>query len=146
MTLCTSPGGADQQPKIRRLSPHSHDRPSPPPAMSSTRKPIRLALLVCDTLMQSILDAHGAYPEIFDALLRASAPAGVAYELTPYDVVDAMTYPPLDAPLDGMLLTGSSARLRAMADAHVLIAGRGECIREYRVDRQARRLRRTRDP
>jgi hypothetical protein len=71
----------------------------------------RLALLVCDTPLHTVVAAHGDYTPIFNALLRASVPQGVTYELKPYDVVRAMEYPPQDAEMDGILLTGSGAYL-----------------------------------
>jgi hypothetical protein len=80
-------------------------------AVMSAPKHFRLALLVCDTLMPTVAAAHGEYAPIFDALLRASVPQRVTYDLKPYDVVRAMEYPPEDAEMDGVLLTGSGASL-----------------------------------
>jgi GMP synthase-like glutamine amidotransferase len=70
---------------------------------------LRLALLVCDTPVPAVVEAHGKYPEIYDAWLTASNVAGVPYELTPFDVVNhPETYPNPDE-FDGIILTGSGS-------------------------------------
>jgi hypothetical protein len=73
----------------------------------STHRPLRLALLLCDTPLPAVLAEHGNYTLIFDELLRASMPAGATYVLSSYDVVHKMEYPPPDEEWDGVLLTGS---------------------------------------
>jgi hypothetical protein len=79
--------------------------------MSSSKS---IALLVCDTPMDSIKDEHGDYSVMFTGLLRtAAAQLGLAPDvvtLDAYDVVGAMAYPTeeqLDR-YDGVLITGSS--------------------------------------
>ncbi|KAJ7864993.1 class I glutamine amidotransferase-like protein [Mycena olivaceomarginata] len=78
--------------------------------MSSSKS---IALLVCDTPMDSIKDEHGDYSVMFTGLLRtAAAQLGLAPDavaLDAYDVVGAMAYPTeeqLDR-YDGVLITGS---------------------------------------
>jgi hypothetical protein len=73
-------------------------------------QPYRLAVLLCDTPLPSVQPQHGAtYHPIFDALLKASVPEGITYELAPYDVVTEMAYPTEQEmeEMDGVLLTGS---------------------------------------
>jgi hypothetical protein len=79
--------------------------------MSSSKS---IALLVCDTPMDSIKDEHGDYSVMFTGLLRTAAVqlglAPDAVALHAYDVVGAMAYPTeeqLDR-YDGVLITGSS--------------------------------------
>jgi hypothetical protein len=67
----------------------------------------RIAVLLCDTPLPSVVATHGAYDSIFDTLLKAAAPEGVSYDLSSYDVVNEMVYPPVDAEFDAVLLTGS---------------------------------------
>lgn len=74
---------------------------------SSTRNPIRIALLVCDTPLPDVIATHGRYDTIFGTLLAASVPAGVQYTMNAYDVVTKMEYPSHDEKLDGIILTGS---------------------------------------
>jgi hypothetical protein len=69
--------------------------------------PLRLALLLCDTPLPSVLSEHGNYHAIFNDFLRASAPTGTTYTLESYDVVGEMQYPLLDEHWDAILLTGS---------------------------------------
>lgn len=72
--------------------------------MSSTSGP-RLALLVCDTPLPSIVAAQGAYPIIFTTWLLASARRDMKLQLDPYDVVHK-EYPDPEK-YDGILITGS---------------------------------------
>lgn len=71
----------------------------------------RLALLLCDTPLPTVVAQHGDYTRIFEALLKASAPSDVNFDLTSYDVVHKMEYPPDQDELDGVLLTGSGEAL-----------------------------------
>ncbi|KZP28051.1 class I glutamine amidotransferase-like protein [Athelia psychrophila] len=74
--------------------------------------PIRIALLICDTPMASVVQAYGAYHAIYTAILTRSLPEGVPadrFVLDPYDVQHTMAYP---ADLDGydaVMLTGSKS-------------------------------------
>lgn len=67
----------------------------------------RLALLVCDTPLPSIVAAQGAYPIIFTTWLVASASRDMKLQLDPYDVVHN-EYPDPEQ-YDGILITGSAA-------------------------------------
>lgn len=91
---------------------------SPPPtttttaaAMGSTSdKPLRLAILLCDTPQPGTLARVGNYEAVFSALLTdACAPETLQSQLTitAHDVVnDLDSYPALDD-IDALLLTGS---------------------------------------
>ncbi|KAJ7621174.1 class I glutamine amidotransferase-like protein [Roridomyces roridus] len=73
-----------------------------------------IALLVCDTPIPSVKQAHGTYHEFFTSLLQQSAKAlGISddacFTLDAYDVVNDMAYPPEDKAYDGILITGSKA-------------------------------------
>jgi len=74
--------------------------------------PIRIALLICDTPLPSVVQSYGEYHSIFTALLTRSLPEGVSkdsFALDPYDVEHKMEYP---ADLDGydaIMLTGSKS-------------------------------------
>lgn len=71
----------------------------------------RLALLVCDTPIPSVVSTHGEYPAIFTRLLNASLPARskVEFELDAFDVVDKGEYPTEKAlkGYRGIIITGS---------------------------------------
>jgi hypothetical protein len=71
----------------------------------------RLALLVCDTPLPTVIAQHGDYTRIFETLLKASAPSNVNFDMVSYDVVHKMEYPPDEDKLDGVLLTGSGEAL-----------------------------------
>lgn len=80
-------------------------------AMGSTSdKPIRLAILLCDTPQPGTLARVGNYEAVFSALLKdACAPDTLQSQLTitAHDVVnDLDSYPSLDD-VDALLLTGS---------------------------------------
>ena len=70
---------------------------------------LRLALLVCDTLMPAVVEAHGNHPEIYDTWLKASNVAGVPYQLTPFDVVNHPEVYPNPEEIDAVILTGSGS-------------------------------------
>lgn len=75
---------------------------------------IKLALLLCDTPIPSVLAEHGNYTSIFTNLLRDSLPkdSGYDFQLDPYDVRGKMEYPE-ESLLDGedgykaVIMTGS---------------------------------------
>lgn len=89
--------------------------------------PIRIALLICDTPLDSVVKSYGEYHAIFTALLTRSLPEGVPadrFVLDPYDVEHKMRYPadPDLKEYDAMMLTGSSACAFAAA-ARTLLQG-----------------------
>jgi hypothetical protein len=69
--------------------------------------PIRLALFLCDTPIQPVLDVDGDYTKIFDDLLRKSAPSNVTYIMDSFDVRNKMEYPKDIDQYNGIILTGS---------------------------------------
>lgn len=72
--------------------------------------PVRIALLVCDTLMDEVAALHGQLPAIFDRWLRAAAPAPPTdFTLDAFDAV-AEQFPDL-AKYDALIITGSSAHM-----------------------------------
>ncbi|GJE98213.1 class I glutamine amidotransferase-like protein [Phanerochaete sordida] len=71
--------------------------------------PIRLALLLCDTPIQPVVDEHGDYTRIFDKLFRDSCPPGVTYVMDSFDVRNKMEYPEDIDQYDGLVMTGSAA-------------------------------------
>lgn len=98
---------------LRLALPYFH--PSPwnfqPQAMATK---LKLALLLCDTPMPSVLAEHGDYTSIFTNLFRNSLPkdAGIDFQLDPYDVRGKLEYPE-DSQFEGedaykaVILTGS---------------------------------------
>lgn len=73
--------------------------------------PIRIALLICDTPLDSVVKSYGEYHSIFSALLTRSLPEGVSkdsFVLDPYDVEHKMQYPTDLGEYDAIMLTGSS--------------------------------------
>ncbi|KAI0030093.1 class I glutamine amidotransferase-like protein [Vararia minispora EC-137] len=72
----------------------------------------RIALLVTDTPMPSIVKAHGDYEAIFTRLFEVSKPQDVPrFRLDAFDVRNKMEYPP-ESILDeymGIVITGSAA-------------------------------------
>ena len=73
-----------------------------------------LALLVCEVLGPELVDNHGHYSMIFDRLFRSSLPDKFPdYTMHPYDVRNAMEYPPMDTldTYDGIIITGSGNAL-----------------------------------
>ena len=77
---------------------------------SSLLMVLRLALLVCDTPVPAVVEAHGEYPKIYDTWLKASNVAGVPYKLTPFDVVNHPETYPHPEEFDAIILTGSGSR------------------------------------
>ena len=73
---------------------------------------LRLALLICDTPIQPVLDSHGDYHAIFLKHLKAALPdPSLDFTLDPYNVVQAAPdFNPSD--YDGIVITGSSKRSR----------------------------------
>lgn len=74
--------------------------------------PFRLAILECDTPIDSVRKRYGSYGNVFVNILKPaleSHPSKSAIEpvFTSWDVVDKQEYPDL-AQVDGILLTGSS--------------------------------------
>jgi len=69
---------------------------------------IRLALLICDTPIPTVLETHGDYLAIFTRFFRESLPDPLV-ELTMegFDVVHTQDYPSLDIGYDGVVITGS---------------------------------------
>lgn len=71
---------------------------------------IRVAILECDTPIESVRSQRGTYGDLFEGLLRAgSKQAGVKQDLvlSKWDVVTKQSYPdPKD--VEAILLTGSS--------------------------------------
>lgn len=86
--------------------------------MSSNKRQIKIALLLCDTPIPTVLSTHGTYVDIFRNLLQASLPpsAEVDFTLDGFDVVVAQDYPDLGededstGDYDGVLITGSGGR------------------------------------
>ena len=76
--------------------------------------PLRIAVLECDTPLDSIRGRYGGYGRIFKALLEAGAindprlsvQPNHGLEITKFDVVGTEQYPNLDD-IDAVLLTGS---------------------------------------
>lgn len=69
--------------------------------------PLRVALLVCDTPVQPVVDEFGGYPEIYQRWLDASKPDETAFHMKPFDIVnDIDNYPDPDN-YEGIILTGS---------------------------------------
>lgn len=77
------------------------------------RPPLRIAVLECDTPVDSVKAKYGKYGDIFETLLRRSAAAlgnlnaDTDLIVTKWDVVDGTEYPNLDE-IDAVLLSGSS--------------------------------------
>lgn len=71
---------------------------------------VRLALLVCDTPIPVVAEAHGNYHGIYDTWLKASNVAGVPYKLTPFDVVNHPETYPNPEEIDAVIVTGSGSR------------------------------------
>lgn len=75
-----------------------------------TPAPIRIALLTCDTPIDTVRDVHGDYKTIFSTLLTRSLPSDAGkdrYVLDNYDVVSKMAYPVDVDAYDALLITGS---------------------------------------
>ncbi|KAF8576341.1 class I glutamine amidotransferase-like protein [Ramaria rubella] len=71
---------------------------------------LRLALLICDTPVPSVVAVHGDYLAIFTRFFKASLPdSRVEFSLDGFDVVHRQEYPSLVAGYDGIIITGSAA-------------------------------------
>lgn len=76
--------------------------------------PLRIAVLECDTPMQTIASRFGAYPRIFSTLLSTAADqlnypglsSKEGLEISGWDIVNGDKYPVLDH-IDAILITGS---------------------------------------
>jgi hypothetical protein len=70
---------------------------------------LRIALLVCDTPIPSILEFAGDYHSIFNTLLCKAAPlcGDPKFILDSYDVVEHKQYPPAHIHYDAIIITGS---------------------------------------
>lgn len=93
-----------------------------PPA---PKPPLRIAVLECDTPLDSISERYGGgYGQVFKALLHASADklgrsdvsSETGLDITKYDVVNQEVYPDLEA-VDAVLISGSSA-YRSSSSSH----------------------------
>lgn len=76
------------------------------------KKPLRIAILECDTPLPDIIEKYGRYGDIFATLLETAAEVLELspkrdLELSAYDVVDKQAYPDLEA-IDAVLISGSS--------------------------------------
>lgn len=69
---------------------------------------MRLALLICDIPIPSILAEEGDYTKIYSTWLNESQP-GFEYVMDAFDVKSKMGYPPDDIHYDGFILTGSAS-------------------------------------
>ncbi|KAI0674266.1 class I glutamine amidotransferase-like protein [Trametes maxima] len=81
---------------------------------SSSLRPYRIAVLLCDTPLPSIVAAQGDYGAIFTALFRNSLQATAAaddseFQVDAFDVRNAQIYPDDVDQYDAVLLTGSAA-------------------------------------
>lgn len=78
---------------------------------SPTTRPVKLALLLCDTPVPAMLNTYGTYLDIFRnqlLLSNPSHPAPFPFTLDGYDVVDKQEYPDLDeGEYTGVLISGS---------------------------------------
>ncbi len=81
---------------------------------ATSRKPIKLALLMCDTPIPSVREEFGTYLDIFRTQLSLSNPdQSFPFTLDAFDVVGAQEYPDLNAPVSdgdgyrGILISGS---------------------------------------
>ena len=102
---------------ITSLQPLSYVRSDFQATMSKTKRHIKLALLLCDTPIQTVRETHGTYLEIFQRLLQSSLPqdtnTDVEFTLEGFDVVGAQVYPDLGESQDsddgyaGVLISGS---------------------------------------
>ena len=69
---------------------------------------VRIALFLCDTPAQAVVDADGDYIKIFGEFVRKSIPSDdVTYTIDPYDVRNAMVYPEDIDKYDAIMMTGS---------------------------------------
>ena len=83
------------------------------------KPPLRIAILECDTPLDSVREKYGGYGAIFKNLLERGIDAigqpdvitsKRGLDVTYYDVVTKQEYPKLET-IDAVLLTGSSEHL-----------------------------------
>ena len=88
----------------------------------TSQKTLKLALLVCDTPIPSVVSTSGDYPVIFKEHLRKSIPSNSALDFTldSFDVVHKQEYPTLDQEdtYEGVIYTGSGLSLQMIIDNH----------------------------
>ena len=74
--------------------------------------PIRIAILECDTPLQSTREKYGGYGGVFTALLHSAADAKHMdrenLDITSWDVVNGEGDYPVLEDIDAILITGSS--------------------------------------
>ncbi|EJD07897.1 class I glutamine amidotransferase-like protein [Fomitiporia mediterranea MF3/22] len=71
-------------------------------------KPVKLALLLCDTPVPAVLKSRGTYLDVFrDQLQRSKPDASFPFTLDGFDVVNEQVYPDLDEGYTGVLISGS---------------------------------------
>jgi hypothetical protein len=79
---------------------------------------LRLALLICDTPLPAVVEAHGDYLAIFSRFFETSLPdPQVEFSLDGFDVVNKQEYPSLDAGYDAVVITGSCRFLCRLLDS-----------------------------
>ncbi|KAI8970562.1 class I glutamine amidotransferase-like protein [Trametes punicea] len=80
---------------------------------SSSSKPYKIAILLCDTPIPAVLASQGDYGAIFEALFRNSLQAigdpGAQFVVDAFDVRNEQVYPEDVDQYDAVLLTGSAA-------------------------------------
>lgn len=83
--------------------------------ISLSMHPIRIALLICDPVLDTFGLIYGDYHVLFSSLLTRSLPPGIgkeAFVLDAYDVFKKMEYPPDEAEgYDALLISGSRESL-----------------------------------
>lgn len=83
---------------------------------------VRLALLICDTPLPAVVEAHGNYLAIFSRFFKSSLPnPQVEFSLDGFDVVKKQEYPPLDAGYDGIVISGSGIFSLSLSSKNMLI-------------------------
>jgi hypothetical protein len=71
-------------------------------------RPLQIALLVNPTPVQPVIDEFGYYSDIYQRWLENSKPSkDVAFQLTPFDVVNDLERYPNPDEYDAIVLTGS---------------------------------------
>lgn len=76
--------------------------------MDTGTKPVKLALLLCDTPTPKVRDVYGTYLDVFRKQLHESNPdTSFPFTLDGYDVVEAQEYPDINDGYHGILLSGS---------------------------------------
>lgn len=70
-------------------------------------RPLRIAVLECDTPIPPVVSTHGTYGDIFERLLTNAAGSSVPVEISKWHVVENPVYPDPNE-VDAFLLSGSS--------------------------------------